>query len=95
MTLAAIVFCQIAAAINCRTTVNSVFSVGLFSNHHVWWGIIFEVVLLAALMYIPVLQGLFNTAAIMGRDWLLLLSIPIPLVLIEEGRKAIVRQLNH
>ncbi|MFC6163674.1 cation-translocating P-type ATPase [Lactiplantibacillus dongliensis] len=95
MTLAAIVFCQIAAAINCRTKVNSVFSVGLFSNHHVWWGIIFEVGLLAALMYIPVLQGLFNTTAIMGRDWLLLLSIPIPLVLIEEGRKAIVRQLNH
>jgi len=92
MTLAAIVFCQIAAAINCRTKVNSVFSVGLFSNHHVWWGILFEVVLLAALMYIPVLQGLFNTAAINGRDWLLLLSIPIPLVLIEEGRKALVRR---
>lgn len=91
MTLAAIVFCQIAAAINCRTTYNSVFTVGLFSNRRIWWGILFEVVLLAALMYVPVLQGLFNTTAIASRDWAFLLCLPIPLVLIEEGRKALVR----
>ncbi|MFC6180196.1 cation-translocating P-type ATPase [Lactiplantibacillus daowaiensis] len=95
MTLAAIVFCQIAAAINCRTKFNSVFSVGLFSNHRIWWGIIFEVALLAALMYLPVLQGLFNTTAIAGRDWAFLLCLPIPLVLIEEGRKAVVRQRHR
>lgn len=39
MTLAAIVFCQIAAALNCRTQVTSVFKFGLFSNHRVWAGI--------------------------------------------------------
>ncbi|MFC6202805.1 cation-translocating P-type ATPase [Lactiplantibacillus nangangensis] len=92
MTLAAIVFCQIAAAINCRTQVTSVFTIGLFSNRRIWWGIGFEIVLIAVLMYVPVLQGLFNTAAINGRDWLLLFSIPIPLVLIEEARKALVRR---
>lgn len=92
MTLAAIVFCQIAAAINCRTKVTSVFKIGLFSNHRIWWGIAFEICLIAVLMYVPVLQGLFNTAAINGRDWLLLFSIPIPLILIEEARKALVRR---
>ena len=92
MTLAAIVFCQIAAAINCRTQVTSVFKIGLFSNRRIWWGIGFEIALIALLMYVPVLQGLFNTAAINGRDWLLLFSIPIPLILIEEARKAIVRR---
>ena len=92
MTLAAIVFCQIAAAINCRTQVTSVFTIGLFSNRRIWWGIAFEIVLIAVLMYVPVLQGLFNTAAINGRDWLLLFSIPIPLILIEEARKALVRR---
>ncbi|WP_338211413.1 cation-transporting P-type ATPase [Lactiplantibacillus paraxiangfangensis] len=91
MTLAAIVFCQIAAAINCRTQLTSVFKIGLFSNHRIWFGIGFEIILIALLMYVPVLQGLFNTTGIAGRDWGLLLSIPIPLILIEELRKAIVR----
>lgn len=91
MTLAAIVFCQIAAAINCRTQLTSVFKIGLFSNHRIWFGIGFEIILIALLMYVPVLQGLFNTTGIAGSDWGLLLSIPIPLILIEELRKAIVR----
>ncbi|AMV69597.1 cation-transporting ATPase, E1-E2 family [Pediococcus damnosus] len=92
MTLAAIVFCQIAAAINCRTKLSSVFSIGLFSNHRIWGGIVFEVILLALLIYVPFLQGLFNTAAIGGREWLLLICIPIPLVLIEELRKYFFRK---
>lgn len=91
MTLAAIVFCQIAAAINCRTQLTSVFKIGLFSNHRIWFGIGFEIILIALLMYVPVLQGLFNTTGIAGSDWGLLLSIPIPLILIEELRKAVVR----
>ena len=92
MTLAAIVFCQIAAAINCRTKVTSVFKIGLFSNRRIWYGIIFEIVLISLLMYVPFLQGLFNTTGIAARDWAFLFSIPIPLVLIEEGRKALVRR---
>lgn len=92
MTLAAIVFCQIAAAINCRTKLSSVFSIGIFSNRRIWGGIIFEIVLLALLIYVPFLQGLFNTAAIGGTDWLLLICIPIPLVLIEELRKYFFRR---
>ena len=91
MTLAAIVFCQIAAAINCRTQLTSVFKIGIFSNHRIWFGIGFEILLVAVLMYVPFLQGLFNTTAINWHDWLLLIAIPIPLVLIEEARKAIVR----
>lgn len=92
MTLAAIVFCQIAAAINCRTKDSSVFSIGLFSNRRIWGGIIFEVILLTLLIYVPFLQGLFNTAPIDWHDWLLLFCIPIPLVLIEEGRKLFMRK---
>ena len=92
MTLAAIVFCQIAAAINCRTTVTSVFKFGLFSNKRVWAGIGFEIVLLAVLVYVPVLQPIFNTAPLMLNDWLFLCTIPIPIFLIEEARKWLVRR---
>lgn len=92
MTLAAIVFCQIAAALNCRTKNSSIFSIGIFSNRRIWGGIIFEVLLLALLIYVPFLQGLFNTAAIGWQDWILLVCIPIPLVLIEEIRKYFMRK---
>ncbi|GEL15392.1 haloacid dehalogenase [Pediococcus cellicola] len=92
MTLAAIVFCQIAAAINCRTKNSSVFSIGIFSNRRIWGGIVFEVALLALLIYVPFLQGLFNTAPIDWHDWVLLFCIPIPLVLIEEARKLFMRK---
>nr|WP_225425656.1 cation-transporting P-type ATPase [Lactiplantibacillus plajomi] len=92
MTLAAIVFCQIAAAINCRAKLTSIFKIGLFSNHRVWFGIGFEIILISLLMYVPILQELFNTTGIAGRDWAFLFSIPIPLVLIEEIRKAGVRK---
>ena len=92
ITLAAIVFCQIAAAINARTKYTSVFKIGVFSNHHIITGILFEVLLISLLIYVPFLQGLFNTYALGVNEWIFLLIIPIPLILLEEGRKWIVRK---
>ena len=91
MTLAAIIFCQIAAALNCRSKYTSVFKLGIFSNHRVWAGIIFEIVLLAILVYTPGIQSVFNTAPLQVNDWIFLFIIPIPIFLIEELRKLIVR----
>ncbi|KRL37032.1 cation-translocating P-type ATPase [Liquorilactobacillus uvarum] len=91
MTLAAIVFCQIAAAINCRTEKTSVFTIGLFSNRHIIRGIVVEIALLSSLMYVPVLQELFNTTAIGLTEWIFLAAIPLPLILVEEIRKYFVR----
>lgn len=92
MTLAAIVFCQIAAVMNCRTQKESVFRIGLFSNHQILIGIIFEVALLSILIYTPILQEAFNTGAIGWQEWCMLLLIPIPLFLIEELRKMFSRK---
>ncbi|MFC6253716.1 cation-translocating P-type ATPase [Secundilactobacillus hailunensis] len=91
MTLAAIIFCQIAAALNCRTKDESLFKIGLFSNHMIWTGIIFEIILLTILSYTPVLQGMFHMTPLLGTDWLFLCIIPIPIVLIEEFRKWLLR----
>lgn len=94
MTLAAIIFCQIAAALNCRSKYTSVFKLGLFSNHRIWAGIIFEIALLAILVYTPGIQSVFNTAPLQVKDWIFLIIIPIPIFLIEELRKLFVRK-NH
>lgn len=92
MTLAAIIFCQIAAALNCRTEEESIFKVGIFSNHIIWVGIVVEVLLLMILSYTPVLQSVFHMTPLLGQDWLFLCVIPIPIVLVEEGRKWVQRK---
>jgi len=92
MSLAAIVFIQIGAVFNCRTEKQSVFKVGLFSNKQVNVGIIFEIILIFALVYLPPLQSIFHTTALDLSDWLLLCIWPPLVLLIEEARKALVRR---
>ena len=87
MTLAAIVFCQIGVVMNCRTEKQSIFKAGLFGNKRVLFGIVFEILLLSAIIYTPFLQEVFQTAAIGIKDWLFLIILPIPMVLLDEIRK--------
>lgn len=92
MAFAAIVFSQIGAVLNCRTQRQSVFKIGLFSNKRILFGIVTEILIVCALSYLPFLQGIFNTAPLTLVDWLFLIVIPIPIVLLEELRKAISRK---
>jgi len=92
LTVAAIVFAQIGMVLNCRTVSESVFKVGLFVNKQVIKGIIVEIILVIALMYIPFLQNIFHTSPISIEGWLFLLAIPIPVVLIDEVRKWFIRR---
>lgn len=95
MTLSAIVFCQIAAALNARTQDTSLFEVGIFSNHRVNFGIFFEIILLVLLMYTPIFRSVFQTAPLTVDEWILLACLPIPIVLLEELRKFIFRQKKN
>jgi potassium/sodium efflux P-type ATPase len=92
MTLAAIVATQVGIVFNCRTERISVFKVGLFSNRLVLLGIAFEITLLCILIYVPFLNGIFNTAPIGFREWAFLLIWPLVVVLLDEVRKAILRR---
>ncbi|MDF9824648.1 Ca2+-transporting ATPase [Breznakia sp. PF5-3] len=92
MTLAAIIFCQIGAVLNCRTTKQSVFKVGIFKNKKIMFGIVFEILLLALLMYVPFFQEIFNTAPLGIKEWIILCIIPFPVLGIEELRKYFIRK---
>lgn len=87
MALAAIVFSQIGAVFNCRTEKQSAFKVGLFKNKQVNLGIIIEIILIFALVYLPPLQSVFHTAPLLLSDWLLLCIWPPLVLLFEEVRK--------
>lgn len=91
MTLAVIIFCQIAAVLNIRYETQSVFNRHFFDNSMIFLGIIFEVVLLLCLTYVPVLQDVFGTVPLGPAQWLFLLCIPLPLILLDEGRKWLIR----
>ena len=92
MTLAAIVFCQIGMVLNCRTEIESIFKIGLFSNKLVLKGILFEIGLLVLIVYVPFLQNIFGTVPLFAADWLFLATLPFFIIGIEELRKVVVRK---
>lgn len=92
MTLCGVVACQIGAVFCCRTKTRSILKTSVFSNKLIWIGILFEVVLVCLLMYVPVLQRLFNTTPLSVTEISFALCfIPI-IVLLDEIRKYILRR---
>ena len=64
ITFTGIVACQVGTAFAARTDRASLFTVGVFSNRLLLWGIAVELVFTAAVVYLPPLQGIFGTAAL-------------------------------
>ena len=77
MTFAGIVACQIGTAVAARTERASLRSIGFFSNPLLLWGIAFEVVFAAAVIYVPALQPLFHTAPLGVTELALLAPFPV------------------
>lgn len=94
MMLAGVIFSQIGMVFNNRTDYESVFKRGLFTNKYINVGIVIEIVILLAIMYIPFLNGIFNTAPITLIEWIYLICIPFIVFGLEEGRKKIIRTIR-
>ncbi len=91
---AAVVICQIADVLICRTRRQSILSVGIFSNKLVWLGIFTELGLVAAVSHVPFLQPFFGTAPI---GWFeLSLGVPFALLILlgDECRRWQIRRGN-
>jgi len=58
-------------AFNCRSLDYSLFKVGVFSNKWLWLAIAWECVMLSLVVYLPVLQGPFNTFPLTVSDWVI------------------------
>jgi magnesium-transporting ATPase (P-type) len=95
LTLAAIVFAQVGNGFAVRTETRSTFSVGLFSNRALNYGILSELAIILALVYLPPLQSVFGTASLRPVYWLLLLPVPFIFFGLEELRKYIVRSRSR
>jgi calcium-translocating P-type ATPase len=91
MTFFSMVACQIGTAFAARTERASLRSVGVFSNRLLLWGIAFELVLAAAIIYLPPMQSLLSTAPLSPDA--LALTLPFPFIVwgADELRRYFVR----
>lgn len=92
---ASIIICQIADVLICRTRRQSILTVGIFANRLVLLGIASELILLALIAYVPLMNTFFGTAPL--ELWQLSLSIPfaITIVIADEVRRVFVRRENQ
>jgi magnesium-transporting ATPase (P-type) len=92
MTFAGITACQVGTAFAARTNRASLREIGVFSNPLLIWGIAFELVFAAALIYVPLLQDIFHTAALGFPELALLASFPLLVWGSDELRRAWLRR---
>ena len=91
-TFLGIVMLQIGNVFACRSSRDSVFKLGLFSNGLVLIGVIAEVILAAFIIYHPIGNRIFSTAPLGFDVWLILVPFSIGLLAAEELRKVYVRR---
>ena len=92
MTFAGIVACQVGTAVAARTEHVSLRSIGFFTNPMLLWGIAFELLFAAALVYVPFLQDIFGTTALSTTQLALLTSFPLIVWGSDELRRAHLRR---
>ena len=91
MTLTGIVMAQVGNGFALRTHRETLFKIGLFSNRLLMIGIAAELIIQAALVYVPWLQHILGTAPLTGTEWLVLAAFAPTLFVADEIRKFIVR----
>ena len=94
MTFAGIVVAQVGNVLACRTSKQSIFRTSIKTNKWILFGITSQIGILALIVYLPFLQGLFGTTALGVTDWMFLALLPFGVVAAEEIRKFFSRHLS-
>jgi len=95
MTSGAIVMAQAVNVYASRTNRMSVFHKGFFTNKLINIGVIIQILVLIAIIYVPGLNNAFNAAPIGLREWGFLMIWPILLFSLDEIRKMILRKREN
>jgi calcium-translocating P-type ATPase len=95
MTFAGITACQVGTAFAARTSRGSLRQIGVFSNPLLLWGIAFELVFAAAVIYLPPMQSAFETAALSPAQLALLAPFPLIVWGSDELRRWVLRRRDR
>jgi sodium/potassium-transporting ATPase subunit alpha len=87
--LTAVIVTQIANGFVCRSSRESVWSLGWLTNRLLLIGIVVEIGLLLAIVYSPIGQRMFGTAALPLSAWLVAIPFALLLFAADEARKAL------
>ena len=85
---------QVFNAYNCRSLTRSIFQVGFFKNPYLLLGIAGSVLLQLGVIYLPFMQEALETAPLRLADWGLILLVTFSIVVVDEIRKLIQRQMK-
>ncbi len=86
MTLLGAITCQMVNVFTLRSWEDSLWRLTR-TNKLIWFGVMMEVVLILAILYIPAVQSIFNTATVPFENLWLLIPFPIVLILYHEWYK--------
>jgi len=86
---------QFLNAFNCRSLERSVFNLGVSQNRWLLAAVGWELTLLLLVVYLPFLQGAFNTFALSIEDWVVAVSSALSIVLVAEIYKLVYARLNR
>ena len=92
LTFSTIVFAQIANGLSCRSTTESLFTIGWWNNRYYWGGVAVELALLVLLIFFTPFSKLFGTALFDPIYWWTVLAAMVIVLTAEEARKALARR---
>ena len=71
---ATLVMAQLIHVFDCRSE-KSILSRNPFGNMYLVWAVISSLLLVLVVIYVPALQGIFHTVAILPKDWLMVIGL--------------------
>jgi magnesium-transporting ATPase (P-type) len=90
--LIAIVMMQIANVFLCRSPSLSVFTLRPFSNRLILGGVLVEIGLVLLIVYTDLGNALLGTAPVTAEEWLFAIPFAFAMLVLEEGRKWLMRR---
>ncbi len=92
MAFAVLSISELLRAYSARSEYHSVFRIGLLTNKYMQYAVLSSLVILLAIIYVPVLDPVFNTAFLGVRDWLIIVPFLFMPVIAAEVTKIITRR---
>jgi len=83
--------CELFRAYTVRSERASLFQIGVFSNRYMQYAVGLSIALLLLVVNLPVLQPIFNTHSLNGREWLIVVGLAIFPAIAEELTKFFLR----
>jgi len=92
MVFVTLIMAEQVNAFNCRSDLNSLFTVGFFANRLLIISVVLSTSMMAAVIYWPPLSALFHTAPLGWRDWLLAAGLGLTILPVVEAAKWLIRR---